>query len=347
MRGRAFLVAATLAVVPAGVAAAQTPPSTVTINWVGDTNLGSRAGLPPDHGRGMFRGVEPQLSSADLTVGNLEGTFSAGGPSKCGGGHVQNCFAFQAPPANAAALRGAGFDLMNLANNHAFDFGAGGEQQTIAALDRVGIAHTGLPGRVTVVRVHGIRIAFVGFAPYAWASDLRDIPAARRLVSGARKRADVIVVVIHAGAEGANQIHTPHGREVAFGEDRGRTRAFAHAVVDAGADLVVGSGPHVIRGLERYRNRVIAYSLGNFASWHAFGLGGTLSLSGILHVTLDATGHLVNGQWLSVKLVPPGLPHRDFADTSARLMERLSRDDFPHTFSFGEHGAFRSAAPAR
>ena len=311
--------------------------ATVTLNWVGDTNLGSHYGLPPDHGRGMFAGVEQQLSRADLTVGNLEGTFSVGGPSKCGTG-LKNCFDFQAPPANAAALRDAGFDLMNLANNHSFDYGPGGERQTIDALDRVHIEHTGLPGRVTIMKANGIKVAFIGFAPYPWATQLRDIPAARKLVSATRKRADVIVVVMHAGAEGAKQIHTPRGRETAFGEDRGMTRRFAHAVVDAGADLVLGSGPHVIRGVERYQRRMIAYSLGNFAGWHTFGLGGTLSLSGILRVTLDATGHVTDGRWFSVKLVPPGVPHRDFSETSAKLVARLSKQDFAHSFHFDAHG---------
>ena len=128
-------------------------------------------------------------------------------------------------------------------------------------------SHTGLPGEITYLRVHGRRVAFIGFAPYAFAANLLDIPGAQRLIRRARAHASLVVVIIHAGAEGAGELHTPHGEETYLGEDRGDARAFAHAAIDAGASLVLGSGPHVIRGVERYRGRLIAYSLGNFVGY--------------------------------------------------------------------------------
>ncbi len=76
------------------------------------------------------------------------------------------------------------------------------------------------------------------------------------------------MVIIHAGAEGATEDHVPYGTEYVYGEVRGDSRAFAHAVIDAGASIVLGSGPHVIRGVQRYRGRMIAYSLGDFACWN-------------------------------------------------------------------------------
>ena len=174
--------------------------------------------------------------------------------SKCSQIGGEDCFAFQAPPSTAFALRGLGFDLVNQANNHSLDYGVSGRRQTVAALDRAGIAHTGFPGEITYLRVRGLRVAFIGFAPYPYDADLLDIPAARALVRRARRHASVLVVVIHAGAEGANQLHTPYGTQYYLGEDRGNARAFAHAVIDAGASIVLGSGPHVIRGVERYRH---------------------------------------------------------------------------------------------
>src|SRR3954453_13059962 len=236
MNGRLIAVAGLLA--SAAVAAPAQAASTVTFNWVGDTVLGSRYGLPPNHGRDVFRAVSAQLQDADITIGNLEGTFSQGGPSKCGRAARPNCFAFQAPPSYADALPRAGFDLMNLANNHAHDFGDQGLRQTIQALDRVHVAHTGLRGATTRVTVRDVRIAFVGFAPYPWANSLTDIDGARRIVARAARDADLVVVAMHAGAEGAGKIHTPHGRETAFGEDRGMTRRFAHAGGERGADLL-------------------------------------------------------------------------------------------------------------
>ncbi|HUK77130.1 MAG TPA: CapA family protein, partial [Thermoleophilia bacterium] len=132
--------------------------------------------------------------------------------------------------------------------------------------------------------------------------------------------ADVVIVLMHAGAEGAGETHTPHGSESAFGENRGDARAFAHAMIDAGADLVLGSGPHVIRGIERYRDHLIAYSLGNFAGWHNFGLGGNLSLSGLLTVRVDGAGHILGGRWLSLYVAQPGVPSVDSSNTSAHLV---------------------------
>ena len=211
-------------------------------------------------------------------IANLEGTFSVGGTSKCAGLDSSKCYAFQAPPKNASALTWAGIDLVSLANNHTHDYLAQGMTQTVGTLEANKIAYTGLPDQVSVVDVQGVRVGVVGFSPYPWNASILDIPAAQELVRKAAARVDLVVVLMHAGAEGADQTHTPTGDEVAYGEDRGRTRDFAHAVVDAGADLVLGSGPHVVRGIERYHDRLIAYSLGNFAGWHNFSRGSPVPL---------------------------------------------------------------------
>jgi poly-gamma-glutamate capsule biosynthesis protein CapA/YwtB (metallophosphatase superfamily) len=233
----------------------------------------------------------------------------------------------------------AGIDVMNLANNHALDFGPSGQSQTTAALRRHRIAYTGRPGEVLVRRVGGTRIALVGFAPYPWAAPLLDPAAAMRLVRKARRRADVVVVLMHAGAEGSSQTHTPRSTEFAFGENRGRPRAFAHAVVRAGADIVLGSGPHVVRGIERYRRRLIAYSLGNFVGYRTLSTGGVLSLSGLLTVRLSPSGVPLGGRWWSVRLDPSGIPHLDRSGASARFVAGLSRQDFgPAAYPMRPHG---------
>ncbi|MCA1678591.1 MAG: CapA family protein [Actinobacteria bacterium] len=303
---------------------------TVSIAWAGDITPGSRYGNPPEQARALFRDVRPLLAGADLAVGNLEGTLSVGGASKCGtdGGR---CFSFQAPPENAAALGWAGFDVMNLANNHAYDFGAGGQRQTLAALKAHALAYTGLPGQVTVVRRRGIRIATVGFAPYPWASDLRNLAAVRELVRDAARRAELVLVLAHLGGEGTDQTHTPLGREVAMGEDRGETRAFARAAVDAGADLVLGSGPHVLRGIQLYRGKLIAYSLGNFAGWHNFSTAGTLALSGLLKIRLSRAGDLRGGTFSALRLSSAGAPRPDRTDEATTLVNQLSSAGFEGT----------------
>ena len=97
---------------------------------------------------------------------------------------------------------------------------------------------------------------------------------ARALVARRRARPTSSSRSCTPGAEGADKDPRAVRREIAFGENRGDSRAFAHAAIDAGADLVLGSGPHVLRGVELYRGRLIAYSLGNLAGWHNFGTGG-------------------------------------------------------------------------
>jgi poly-gamma-glutamate capsule biosynthesis protein CapA/YwtB (metallophosphatase superfamily) len=319
--------AAEAATAPHRTHAHATRARTLTIGWVGDITPGSRYGLPARGGRALFAAVRRTLREPDVMAGNLEGTLSVGGASKCGAAPGAGCFAFQAPPANAPALRDAGLDLVNLANNHSFDFGADGRMQTLRALTGAGVAFTGLPGDVRVIERHGIRVAFAGFSTYRWTSSMDDPAAIRAVVGQAAAIADVVVVLFHAGAEGSDRTAVPLGREWAYGEDRGDSRAFAHAAIDAGADLVLGSGPHVIRGLETYRGRLIAYSLGNFAGVHNFATGGTLSTSGVLTVRVDRRGRLRNGWWHGIALDAAGTPHAD-RGASRTLVAALSARDF-------------------
>jgi hypothetical protein len=299
----------------------------VSIEWVGDMVLGSSFGLPPDGGKQSLANVTRTLQDADLTFGNLEETMSTTSGSKCLAGS-SNCYAFQAPPPYATLLKRAGFDIVNQANNHAFDFGATGRAQTRAALTKAGVHWTGAPGQITALTANGTRVAFVGFAPYPWTARLDRIPEAVALVRRAGERADLVVVAIHAGAEGSAATHVPHGTEFFLGENRGDSRAFAHAVINAGADLVVGSGPHVLRGVEIYHGHLIAYSLGNFAGFKNFALGGTLSLSGIFRVVLRPDGGWESARLIPVSLHGAGLPELDPTDASVRLVAGLSREDF-------------------
>jgi hypothetical protein len=317
-----------------------TPPTVIEIGWIGDTTPGSKYGLPPNGGRALFTALRDKLRAPDLMIANLEGTYSTAGPSKSDGNSSGTSFSFQAPPAYAKVLPWAGIDLVSVANNHSYDYFERGLQQTTRALKAAGIEYAGLPDRVTFVDVRGVRVAVVAFSPYPWNASVSDIPAARRLVRRAARDADLVVVLMHAGAEGADKTHTPRGTEVAFGENRGDSRAFAHAVVDAGADLVLGSGPHVIRGIERYKDRLIAYSLGNFGGWGNFGTGGNLSLSGLLTVRIDEKGRIRGGRWSSLYIDDPGVPRVDPANTAAHLVHQLSAADFAKTYELDAKGSF-------
>lgn len=308
-----------------GRSTAEGPQHTVTIAAVGDTMLGSTPTLPASP-ETYFDQVEDQLSG-DVVFGNLEGTLTEVSESpKCGEGSTE-CFAFRAPPTFADSLHTAGFTVMNDANNHSYDFGEAGEEETVSALRRAGIAQDGLPGEITVVRANGLRVAFLGFAPYSNTASLTDLPAAAALVEKASRRADVVVCAIHAGAEGTEAQHLTGQEETYLGEDRGNPEEFAHMAIDAGADLILGSGPHVLRGMEIYRHRLIAYSLGNFSGFHNFTTEGALGQSVILHTTLGPAGEFRAGRLTSVRLIEAGQPAPDPSGAGAKLIASLSRED--------------------
>jgi hypothetical protein len=314
----------------------------VSIAAVGDIALG-HAGSPLADPAALFARVRPLLR-ADLVTGNLETALSDRPAAKCGDGH-DGCYAFRAPPAAGRALRAAGFTLLNLANNHTRDAGDAGLADTTAALDEAGLAHTGAPGQIAVVRAQGVRIAVVGFAPYPWAAVLIDDDGAQRLVRAAAARADLVVVQMHAGAEGTAYRHVGGGSESYLGERRGDPVAFARAVVDAGADLVVGHGPHLLRAVEWYRGRLIAYSLGNFASYRNFALDGPLGTSAVLRVRLRADGTWAGGRLVPVRLEGTGSPAPDPTQSALGLVRALSTEDLGRRAATIGAGGELSASP--
>lgn len=301
----------------------------ITIAAVGDTMLGMTPILPADP-KHYFDSVRRSLRG-DVVVGNLEGTLTDVAESPKCSVSSSECFAFRAPPEFARALRAAGFTLMSNANNHSYDYGEAGQEETREALDRAGIAHTGMPDEIEVVRAGGRRIAFVAFAPYANTASLLDLDAARELIRRAAGQAEIVVGAFHAGAEGSDALHVTGAEEVYLDEDRGNPEAFAHMAIEAGADLILGSGPHVLRGMEIYRDRLIAYSLGNFSGYENFSLEGALGQSVVLRVTLAADGSFRSGRLDSVLLVEAGQPVPDPEGAGAQLVEVLSGEDFGRT----------------
>lgn len=296
---------------------------------VGDVMLGSdypNASYLPPRGVDTLRSVAPTLRAADLTVGTLEGPLTVGGATGKGG---PNSYAFRSPPAYAARLAKAGFDVMTTANNHAGDFGVKGRTDTRAVLTKVGIAAVGLRDEIATRAVKGVTLRFVAIAFNPVSDDVNATPAARALVSRAKRMGGIVVVPPHRGAEGAGATRVPLGPEIGFGERRGDPRRFARAVIEAGADLVVGSGPQVPRAMKLLRGRLVAYSLGNFATYGRFGLGGATSLAPILLVKLSTDGRFMGGRIVSARLVGRGIPKLDPTDSAAKEIARLTRLDFP------------------
>jgi Bacterial capsule synthesis protein PGA_cap len=315
-----------------GGSTAPAPPGAtgaVSISAVGDTMLGYAGSLAPSPGT-YFDAVRPAIA-ADVAFANLEGTLTDQTSGKCASLPAGTCFEFRVPPSFARYFKAAGFTMMSNANNHAFDFWQAGLDDTVAALDAAGLDHTGRTTEITYVTVHGIRLAFIGAGPYPNTGPLNDYPAIRRLVQTADRHAQLVVVAMHAGAEGSGATHLTGRDEIYYGENRGNPEAFARTAVDAGADLVLGSGPHVLRGMEFYRGRLIAYSLGDFAGFHNFTTEGELGVSAILRVKLDQDGRFLRGKLVSVRLVGAGQPVLDPSGAGASLVATLSREDLGPT----------------
>jgi hypothetical protein len=306
--------------------AARAVEAPVTIAAVGDTMLGNTPELPPQPGAYLAAVTRELTEGAQIVFGNLEGTLTTAAGSKCANAPAGQCYAFRDPPGYVRYLKDAGFTIFSNANPHSYDFGPAGQAQTVRTIHEAGLAQTGLPGEITLVMAHGVKVAFVAFAPYADTANLLDRAAAHALIKQAARQASVVVVYMHAGAEGATADHVTGHEEYFLGEDRGNPRAFAHMAVEAGASLVIASGPHVLRGIEFYRHHLIAYSLGNFASYYNFATAGNLGMSAILHVKLSATGTFEGGRLDPVHFTGQGRPMP--GGNTISFVSRLSTQDF-------------------
>ena len=319
-----------------------TAPPTVTIDAVGDTELGNTPTLPSDPS--AYLAPLHQYLEAPIVFGNLEGTMTSATRSKCVA-TPKFCYAFKVPTSYARDYRAAGFTVLNSANNHAYDYGAAGVASTARALAGAGIVQAGLPGQIGGVRDGPVRVAFVDFAPYYNTNNMLDFAQAATLIAAAHRQAQVVVVYMHAGAEGPAAAHVTRRTETFVGENRGNPYAFAHAAIDDGADLVIASGPHVLRGLQWYRGHLIDYSLGDFVNYYDFATVGPLKYSAVLRVTLRANGSFVAGHFTSFVLSPVGLPQFDPSGAAATFVNQLSASDFGS--SAAEIGPTGAIAPVR
>lgn len=316
--------------------AAAPPPvlGPIDVIAVGDIMLGTdfpENRLPADDGFGLLAPVADILRNADITFGNQEGTLLSGGePAKlCK--DIRRCYLFRSPPRYAQALARAGFDVMSLANNHARDFGEEGRAASMAALAAAGIHHSGLEGDIASWTVKGRRVAMIAYAPFRGAHNPLEPELAQATVRALAAEHDLVIVSMHMGTEGAEAMRIPFAEEYFHGELRGDVVAFSRAVVDAGADLVLGHGPHVPRALELYQERLIAYSLGNFCTYYGINVQGLNGLAPILKVRLDGEGRFLGGKIISTRQVRPNGPLPDPSHDAARLMARLTGLDFPDT----------------
>lgn len=284
--------------------------------------------LPPDDGKDYFAEVEPWLAAADIAVGNLEGVLADSGEpgKKCS--NPSACYRFRMPTRYVQHFKDAGFDVLSLANNHARDFGEEGRTTTMQTLADAGILYSGRVGNYTSFEKNGLSIAVLSYAVTKNSNMMLDYLYAERIVARFAKSHDIVVVTFHGGAEGADYMHVTFDEEEYYGEPRGDVVRFARMVVDAGADLVLGHGPHVVRAMERYKDRLIAYSLGNFATGFGISISGTKGVAPILLATLDGDGRFLEGEIVSTAQQRPAGLAPDPTRRALKQLRQLSEADF-------------------
>lgn len=306
----------------------------INIIAVGDIMLGTNFPdnrLAPNDGIDLLKPMMSILSQADITFGNLEGVLLDGGKAAKKCKNNSSCYVFRSPPHYAKYLKTAGFDVLSLANNHARDFGEEGRTASMRALDFVELKHTGRIGDIARWKVKDSVVTWIAYAPFGGSYDLLDITLAEKQIKELVKTSDLVFVSIHAGAEGKEVSHVPFKSEKFYGEDRGDVVKFSHAVIDAGADLVIGHGPHVPRAIELYKNRLIAYSLGNFLTYQGIRITGENGIAPILMVKLSSDGKFKQGQIISARQYRPQGTVLDPTHKAARIIQKLTQDDFPNT----------------
>ena len=308
----------------------------ISITGVGDIMLGSNypsnSLLPPNNSN-ILKDVESELKNSDITFGNLEGTlFDSGGtPKTCANPSV--CYVFRTPSTFGKYLADSGFDVMSIANNHNGDFGAIGRQKTKENLDSLGIKYAGLAGtnESVIFEKDGVKYGFAAFAPNNGTVSINDIEHAKEVVKNLKANSDIVIVSFHGGAEGDKYQNVPRKNEMFYGENRGDVYKFSHAMVDAGADIIFGQGPHVIRAVELYNDKFISYSAGNFATYGNFSLSGVKGIAPIFKINIDQDGNFIDGKIISTYQVKGSGPKIDQNNRAAKKVIELTKNDFPDT----------------
>lgn len=306
----------------------------VSIIGVGDIMLGTNFPhpkyMPPQNGDNLMKPLYPLLNDASISFGNLEGALSDSLPVTKRCQDTANCYAFRSPDFLFKHIVDAGFDVLSMANNHSGDLGVPGRLNTIKQVEDSGLNHVGLLEYPTiVVEKEGVKFGFCAFAPIKGTCDLNDEKEAVRIVKSLNERCDITVVSFHGGAEGSKYEHLTREREIFLGEDRGNVYEFARKMIDAGADVIFGHGPHVLRAVDLYKDRFIIYSLGNFCTYSRMKVSGINGLAPILKVFMNKEGEFKKAEVISCKQIK-GLGTRiDKLNRAALKLKELTLSDIP------------------
>jgi len=317
---------------------------TIVITGVGDmmlgTNYPNESYLPPNEGKNQLVQVDSLLAGGDILFGNLEGVILNEGGTHKNCKDPKTCYIFRSPEYMLSRIKEAGFNLMSVANNHAGDFGTTGRNNTSQVLDSLDIHYAGNANQAfTILKIDGMVYGFAAFSPNRGTPSINNLDSAKRTIQHLDSLVDIVIVSFHGGAEGGKYTHVTKKREYFYNENRGNVHQFAHTMVDAGADVILGHGPHVPRAIEVYNKRFIAYSLGNFCTYGRFNLSGNNALAPIIRININAQGEFINGKLIAAKQIGRGTPIPDPNGKVITLIKKLSEEDLPESeISIDESG---------
>jgi hypothetical protein len=297
--------------------------------------------------------LRPMMAGADIVMVNIEGAIGSGpAPRKCGPTSTA-CYAFRQDPPAAAAFRsltdGRAVVVGNLANNHSHDAGAEGVDTTVALLDAAGVIVTGVDTLATpLISARGDTLAFLGFHTSAESPDARDLAAVRRHVARAVQHYGTVIVTMHLGAEGVGAQRTRNVAERLGTAARGNPVAFANTVFAAGATLIIGHGPHVLRAGEWRDDRLVLYSLGNLLTYGPFNNREPMNRGAVACASIEGRGRVTNAELRPTVQLAAGVLEPDPARRALRIIDSLSRLDFPRTgIVVAPNGAITKRPPPR
>lgn len=320
----------------------------ITITAVGDimtgTNFPDNTYLPADSGKNLFKPILHYVESSDIVFGNLEGVFlnSGGKVKRCD--DMSKCYAFRMPENSINLFKDAGFNLLNMANNHIGDFGDTAKKITVDILKKAEIEFAGLNKYpFTIFTKNNIKYGFIGVSPFNGTPDYTKPDTIYQMIKHLDSLCDIVIVSMHGGGEGNNFRHITKKSEIFYDEDRGNPYSFAHKAIDCGADIILGHGPHVTRAVEIYKNRFIAYSLGNFCTYARFNLKNFNGFAPIIRINLNSKGEFISGKIISIKQEGEGGPIPDENNNALKQIIELTGFDFPEfKLQINENGEIKN-----
>lgn len=320
------------------------------VQAAGDTMLGTN----PQLAKNFFAPIKDIFDNfAYINLVNVEGVITDKNYSKkCTSG--PHCFVFPMPSKMATILAENHIEIANLANNHSMDLGLSGQNDSVDNLISAGVNPIGIPGTYSekIMKLGQHEYVFIGASPHHHTLSIFDKETLSQLIKKHKKEGRIVIVTAHLGAEGENAYHVNNKEEYFLGYDRGNPIEITHFLIDSGADLFIGHGPHVMRPMEIYKNHLIVYSLGNFLTYGTFDLKGNSGLGGIIRVNLNDDGTFKEGQFFGfqqTKYLNPIAWSKGVAleksENALNFLKKLTEDYKPKVFQWFEDGRFTIKTP--